>query len=122
MQRCRAGFLRAGQNELQPLDLSRLGPPHHHESRTASRIAQSISQKNGHTDIVDLFCNAQVRFPVLSSNGSCFEGIRTRDVDFLRDRGRRSIYCIACCIGCPWLPGGANGAFRPKFQARCWID
>ncbi len=65
MQRCRAGLLRAGQNELQPLDLSRLGPPHRHESRTASRIAQSISQKNGHTDIVDLFCNAQVRFPVL---------------------------------------------------------
>ena len=23
------------------------------------------SQKNGHTDIVDLFCNAEVRFPVL---------------------------------------------------------
>src|SRR5882724_11324975 len=46
------------------------------------------SQKNGHTDIVDLSCNAGVRFPVLSSDGSCLEGVHARDVDFLRDRNR----------------------------------
>src|SRR4029079_6043995 len=54
MERCRGGHLRAGQNERQPLDLSRLGPPHRHESRTASRIAQSISQKKA-TPIFSIF-------------------------------------------------------------------
>jgi hypothetical protein len=43
MQCCRAGFLRTGQNEIEPLDFSGLGPPHRHESRTADRIAQLIS-------------------------------------------------------------------------------
>ena len=45
----------AGQNEIQALDLSRLGPPHRHESRTANPIAQLIFQKRGHTEIVDLY-------------------------------------------------------------------
>lgn len=82
MQCCRAGFLCAGQNKIQPLDLSRLGPPHRHESRTADHIAQLISQKSGRADIVDLFCNFEIRFPVLSNNGRCFEGVHARDVDF----------------------------------------
>lgn len=43
MQRCRAGFLRTGQNEIEPLDFSRFSHPHRHESRTADRIAQLIS-------------------------------------------------------------------------------
>ena len=108
MQRSRAGFLRAGQNEIQPLDLSRLGPPHRHESRTANPIAQLIFQKRGHTEIVDLFCNFDIAFPVLRSNGRCFEGVHARDVDFLRDHNRRPLHCIACGNGRPWLPGGAQ--------------
>ena len=108
MQRSRAGFLRAGQYEIQSLDLARLGPPHRHESRTGNPIAQLISQKTGHTDIVDLFCNFDIGFPVLTSNGRCFEGVRARDVDFLRDHNRRSLHCIACRNGCSWLPGAAQ--------------
>ena len=81
------------------------------------------SQKNGHADIVDLFCNAEVRFPVLSRDGSCLEGVHARDVDFLRDRNRRSFHCIACRNGRSWLPGGrTNGIVRPKFQACFLID
>ena len=60
MQCRRAGFLRAGQNEIESLDLSRLRPPHRHESRTANRIAQLISQKSGKADIVDLFVTPKV--------------------------------------------------------------
>ena len=117
MQRSRAGFLRAGQNEIQPLDLSRLWPPHGHESRTANLIAQLIFQKRGHTEIVDLFCNFDIGFPVLRSNGRCIEGVHARDVDFLRDHNRRSLHCIACRNGRPWLPWGTQteppgGSFR----------
>jgi hypothetical protein len=108
MQCCRAGFLGAGQNEIQPLDLSRLRPPHRHESRTVNGIAQLISQKSGCADIVDLFCNGAGRFPVLSSNGPCFEGVHARDVDFRRDYNRRFLRCLACCNRRPRLSGGAQ--------------
>jgi hypothetical protein len=101
MQRRRAALLRTGQNEIEPLDLSRLRLPHRHESRTANRIAQLISQKSGCAGIVDLFCNAEGRPPVLNSNGRCFEAVHARDVDFCRDHNRRSLNCLACRNGRP---------------------
>ena len=108
MQCGRAGFLRSGQNEIEPLDLSRLRSPHRHESRTANRIAQLISQKSGCADLVDLFCNAEGRFPVSSSNGRCSEGVHARNVDFFRNHNRRSLHCLACRNGRPWLPGSTQ--------------
>ena len=65
MQCCRAGFLRTGQNEIEPLNLSRLRSPHRHESRTDNRIAQLMFQKTGdRTEMIDLFCNAKGRLVV----------------------------------------------------------
>ena len=56
MQRGRARFLCTDQNEIEPVNLSRLRPPHRHESRTDNRIAQLMFQKTrGCTEIVDLF-------------------------------------------------------------------
>jgi hypothetical protein len=85
MQRRRPRFLRARQDEIQPLNLSRLGRPHPHESRTIDRIAQSrLVQvtKTAAPDIVDLFCNLKIRVPVLHSDEFRFESPRVRDVDF----------------------------------------
>ena len=66
MQRGRTGFLGAGQNEVQSLNLSRLAFPHRHQSRTANRIAQLISAyaRTRRADIVELFVTA--RFGCLS--------------------------------------------------------
>lgn len=84
MQRCRPGFLRASQNEIDPLDLSQLGSPHSHESRTADHIVQSaIAQfrKTAARDVVDVFCNRTIRAPVLHNDEFSFEGARTWDID-----------------------------------------
>ena len=89
------GFLRAGQNEIQPVDLFRLGLPHGHESRTDKRIAQLLSRQAAAPIIGDLSCNAERRFAVLSNNGRCFEGVNAWDVDFLRDPDRCSLHCLA---------------------------
>ena len=74
---------------------------------------QLIFQKDGHTEIVGSFCNFDIALPVLRSDGRCFEGVHARDVDFLRDHNRRPLRCIACCNGCPWLPG-ARKRSRPS--------
>ena len=108
MQCRRAGFLRTGQNEIEKFDPSRLGLPHRHESRTANCFAQLISQKSGRADIVDLFCNLEIRLPVLHKDGRCFEGVHARDVNFLRDYNRRFLHCLACRDGRPRLSGGAQ--------------
>ena len=41
MQRRRPGFLRAGQNEIEPLNFATLCPEHRHQSRTTDRFTQS---------------------------------------------------------------------------------
>ena len=52
MQRGRAGFLRTGENEIEPLDFAPSASKHRHESRAAKRVAQSGSREQ---DVVDLF-------------------------------------------------------------------
>ena len=84
MQCGRAGFLRAGQNEIEPLNLPRLSSPHRHESRTSNQVAQSASlkQKARSTANVDLFCNRKTRRTVFTTAMSfalkaCVRGILT---------------------------------------------
>src|SRR5581483_723924 len=47
MQGRGAGFLSAGQNEIQAVNFFWLASPHPHESRTARGITQSILRKTG---------------------------------------------------------------------------
>ena len=84
MQCGRAGFLRAGQNEIEPLNLPRLSSPHRHESRTSNQVAQSASLKHKarSTANVDLFCNRKTRRTVFTTAMSfalkaCVRGILT---------------------------------------------
>ena len=118
MQRGRAGFLRAGQNELQLLDLSRLGSPHRHESRTSNQVAQSASlkQKARSTANVDLFCNRKTRRTVFTTAMSfalkaCVRGILTLVhfiivVAFVVSLG--AIAALGCLGGAQARPGVQN--------------
>jgi hypothetical protein len=99
MQRCRAGFLCADQNEIEPVDLSQPTLPHRHESRTTNRIAQSssLSRKSACTNIADLFCNfavliivaqqtgeqIEIQFPVLQNDGPCLKVFARGTLTFL---------------------------------------
>ena len=84
MQRGRARFLCAGNNEIEPLELLWLGSEHRgdDQSRAASCWAQSHSSdaRKPPAHLINLFCNAGTRFAVSKNNE--FRGYKVRPRHF----------------------------------------
>src|ERR1700730_6169660 len=80
MQRGRARFLCAGNNEIESFELLWLGSEHRgdDQSRAASCWAQSHSSdaRKSPAHLINLFCNAETRFAVFNDNE--FRGYKVR--------------------------------------------